>query len=87
MSTHKRINKAKICRTAIFVFGFIISCLLIPKFSVLANDIRDYEATGGEVLIPLLYLLVAALIREIGGGYEQVKRSASGLLNNNRQEK
>lgn len=83
----RRVNKLKVHRAALFVIGFIISCLLIPKLSVLANDIRGYEATGGEVLIPLLYLLVAALLREIGGGYEQVKRIASGLLNNNRQEK
>lgn len=83
----RRVNKLKVHRAALFVIGFIISCLLIPKFSVLANEIRGYESTGGEVLIPLLYLLVVALLREIGGGYEQVKRIASGLLNNNRQEK
>jgi hypothetical protein len=84
---NRKVNNLKAHRTALFVIGFVISCLMVPKFSAMANDIRGYEATGGEVLIPLLYLLVAALIREIGGGYEQVKRSASGLLNNNRQEK
>lgn len=82
----RRINKARSRAVSLLVIGFIISCLMVPKFSAMANDIRGYEATGGEVLIPLLYLLVAALIREIGGGYEQAKCTESGLLNNNRQE-
>lgn len=67
MKVIRRVNKAKFRTVALFVIGFIISCLLIPKFSAMAIETRGYRAVGGEVLIPLLYLLLAALMWESAG--------------------
>ena len=54
-------------KVTLFVIGFIISCLLVPMASEYANTWRGYHAVGGEVLIPVLYLIVVGLIKEIGG--------------------
>lgn len=75
MKMRRRIQKAKIHRVVILFIGFIISCLLVPKFSSAANEIRGYKAFGGEAFIPLLYLATIALIREIGDLTQKEKHS------------
>ncbi|OPX46342.1 hypothetical protein CLHUN_01580 [Ruminiclostridium hungatei] len=76
VSIHKDLDSPFVCprcssktkfKTTLFFAGLIASCLIIPKLNCIANDARGYQAVGGEIFIPLLYLLVAALIREIGG--------------------
>lgn len=74
VSVHKKLKKPYVCprcskekKIALFVVGFIISCLMVPKFNSMANVTRGYQAVGGEVLIPVLYLLIAGLFKEIGG--------------------
>lgn len=74
VSIHKKLKKPYICpkctklkRIAVMVAGFIVSCLIVPKLNVIANEQRGYQALGGEVLIPLLYLLLVVLIKTIGG--------------------
>lgn len=63
----KRVRLTKGKKIALFVTGFIISCLLVPVALNYADNVRGYDATGSEVLIPLLYILLAGLIKEIGG--------------------
>ena len=74
VSIHKKLNKPYVCprctkikKIALLVVGFIICCLLVPKLNGIANDQRGYQAVGGEVLIPVLYLAAVVLINEIGG--------------------
>lgn len=70
VSIHKKLKKPYICpkctklkRIAVMVAGFIVSCLIVPKLNVIANEQRGYQALGGEVLIPLLYILVIVFIK------------------------
>lgn len=74
VSIRKDLNKPFVCprctkikKLTLLVIGFVICCTLVPKLNSIANEQRGYEAIGGEVLIPVLYLVVARLINEIGG--------------------
>jgi hypothetical protein len=51
----------------LMIGGFIICCLLVPKLNGIANEQRGYQAIGGEMLVPVLYVAAVALIYEIGG--------------------
>ncbi len=72
VSVHKKLNKPYVCprcskvkRLALIVIGFIISCLFVPKLNGIANAQRRYSAGGGDVLIPLLYLVAVGFIRTV----------------------
>lgn len=72
VSVHKKLNKPYVCprcsrarKIVLTVVGFIICCIAVPKFNSIANDQRGYSAGGGEVLIPLLYLVVVGFIKTV----------------------
>ncbi len=72
VSVHKKLNKPYVCprcskvkRTTLIVIGFIVNCLFVPRLNGIANDQRGYSAVGGEVLIPLLYLVVVGFIKTV----------------------
>lgn len=52
-------------KVTLFLCGFVISFLVVPMHSELAYMQRGYRAYGGEILIPVLYLTVVGLLREI----------------------
>lgn len=56
--------KARIKKLILYVVGFIISCLLVPLFADMAYRQRGYKAYGGEMLIPLLYVVIVGVIKE-----------------------
>ena len=55
------LNRGK--KVIVFVAGFILSCLLVPIMANYADRLRGYNGTGGEIFIPLLYLVVIAFIK------------------------
>ena len=57
-------SKARIKKVVLFVVGFIVSCLLVPQFADIAYMQRGYKAYGGEIFIPLLYLVIVGVIKE-----------------------
>ncbi len=77
VSVHKKIGKQgytcphctrkskRIQKIALFITGFVISFLIVPICSELAYLQRGYRAYGGEILIPVLYLSLVGLIREL----------------------
>ena len=77
VSVHKKIGKhgytcphctrksKRIQKIALFITGFVISFLIVPICSELAYLQRGYRAYGGETLIPVLYLSLVGLIREL----------------------
>ena len=79
ISVHKKIGKhGYICphctskskktkKATLFLCGFMISFLIVPMCSELAYMQRGYRAYGGETLIPVLYLSVGLILREISG--------------------
>jgi hypothetical protein len=72
VSIRKNLNKPYVCpkcskiqKIALIVIGFIISCLLVPKLNSIANYQRGYRALGGEIFVPVLYLVIIAFIKEV----------------------
>ena len=75
VSVHKNLNKPYVCphcqfkantkKTVLFLAGFFICCLLVPKFSEMAHRQRGYKAIGGEVIIPFLYVAAVGFIHTV----------------------
>lgn len=65
-----RIHKLKPIRHLIFI---VIGILLTPIAMKIAYLERGYRAFGGELMIPLLLALIAALKSEIVGVINEVK--------------
>ncbi len=63
MKKRKRLTRGK--KIALYVGGFILSCLLVPVVAKYADNVRGYDGTGGEVLLPLLYLIAITFINTI----------------------
>ncbi|ACL77361.1 hypothetical protein [Ruminiclostridium cellulolyticum] len=72
VSVHKKLNKPYVCprcskvkKMVLTAVGFIICCVAVPKLNRIVNVQRGYSAGGGEVLIPLLYLVVVGFIKTV----------------------
>ena len=77
VSIHKNLKVPFICphcqfrrdakKIVLILAGFLVCCLMVPKFGEMAYQQRGYEAIGGEILIPFLYLAVVGLIDTVWG--------------------
>ena len=75
VSAHRKSKKPYICphcqfkvnvrKLVLFLVGFFITCLLVPKASQMAYQQRGYIAVGGEIFIPFVYLATVGLIHMV----------------------